>query len=288
MATNEELSAQIQAGAVEAMAELWKKNLNLVKSTVRRVSGLSERDSGFEDLEQQAFFGFRAAVYAFNPGAGVKFSTYAAKRIEWELCRYYERNGYTVHIPSYMQRRIRDCLEQKRQMEAAVGHSVSYAAALEALHLPPAVVTGTLAAFSRLKTVNLDAEAGISILDMLADETDMEELVIGQEWHRELHELLIKALEELPEEAQGIIRRHYFGGVSIARMAVESGQRRQTLYYREAAAFRAIRTGQYGAALSEFFPSIGGKARANRLIRHDRVALQGLELSQTEKEMLAL
>lgn len=288
MATNEELTVQIQTGAAEAMAELWEKNLKLVKSTVRRVSGLSERDSGFEDLEQQAFFGFRAAVYAFDSGAGVKFSTYAVKRIEWELCRYYERNGYTVHIPSYMQRRMRDCLEQKRQMEAAAGHTVSYAAALEALHLPPAVITGTLAAFSRLETVSLDAEAGIPILDMLADETEMEELVIGQEWHRELHKLLVKALEDIPEETQGIIRRHYFGGVSIARMAAESGQRRQTLYHRETAAFRAIRTGQYGTALSEFLPSMGCKARADRLIRHDQAALQRLELSQTEKEMLAL
>lgn len=288
MATNEELTVRIQAGAAEAMAELWVQNLKLVKSTVRRVSGLSERDSSFEDMEQQAFFGFRAAAYAFDPTAGVKFSTYAAKRIEWELCRYYEQNGYTVRLPAYMRRRMRDCLEQKRRMEAAAGHSVSYAAALEALHLPPAVITGTLAAFSRLETVSLDAEAGISILDMLADETEMEELVIGQEWHRELHELLIKALEDIPEDIRGIIRRHYFGGVSIARMAAESGQRRQTLYYREASAFRAIRTGKYGAALSEFLPSMSDKARADRLILRDRAALEQLELSQAEKEMLAL
>lgn len=286
MAANEELTARIQAGETEAIAELWEQNLKLVKSTVRRVSGLSERDSGFDDLEQQAFFGFRAAAYAFDPVAGVKFSTYAAKRIEWELCRYYEQNGYTVRLPAYMRRRIRDCLEQKRRMEAAVGHSVSYAAALEALHLPPAVAAGTLAAFSRLETMSLDTEAGSSILDMLASETETAEVVIGQEWHRELHELLIKALEDIPEDVRGIIRRHYFGGVSIARMAAESGKRRQTLYYRESVAFRAIRAGKYGAALSEFLPSMSCKARADRLIQ--REALEQLELSQEEKEMLAL
>lgn len=222
MAANEELTARIQAGETEAIAELWEQNLKLVKSTVRRVSGLSERDSGFDDLEQQAFFGFRAAAYAFDPAAGVKFSTYAAKRIEWELCRYYEQNGYTVRLPAYMRRRIRDCLEQKRRMEAAVGHSVSYAAALEALHLPPAVAAGMLAAFSRLETMSLDTETGSSILDMLASETETAEVVIGQEWHRELHELLIKALEDIPEDVRGIIRRHYFGGVSIARMAADA------------------------------------------------------------------
>ena len=109
MAANEELTARIQAGETEAIAELWEQNLKLVKSTVRRVSGLSERDSGFDDLEQQAFFGFRAAVYAFDPAAGVKFSTYAAKRIEWELCRYYEQNGYTVRLPAYMPAMLRIC-----------------------------------------------------------------------------------------------------------------------------------------------------------------------------------
>lgn len=287
MAANEELTARIQAGETEAIAELWEQNLKLVKSTVRRVSGLSERDSGFDDLEQQAFFGFRAAAYAFDPAAGVKFSTYAAKRIEWELCRYYEQNGYTVRLPAYMRRRIRDCLEQKRRMEAAAGHSVSYATALEAMELSSSAIAGTLAAFSRMETVSLDTEAGVSVLDMLAsEETWVEELVIGQEWQRELHELLIKALEDIPEDIRGIIRRHYFGGVSIARMAEESGQQRQTLYYRESAAFRVIRAGRYGAELAEFMPSMNHKARADRLIR--RETLERLELSQEEKEMLAL
>lgn len=96
--TNEELIERLQAAgdtpeAAEIMTELWEQNSGLVRLVVHRVTGLSERDGDFEDMTQQAYFGFRSAVYAYNPEFGAKFSTYAVRRIEWDLCRYYKRNG---------------------------------------------------------------------------------------------------------------------------------------------------------------------------------------------------
>ena len=301
MATNEELIERLQVageGTPEAaaiMGELWGQNIRLVRLTVHRLTGLNVGEQGFEDMEQQAYFSFRAAAYAYDPAEGLAFSTVFSKRIKWELCRYYERGGFTIRIPAYMKQRFRDCAKKKRELERETGRAVTYEEALNAMGLHPAAVAGTLAALRRQETASLEAEAygsedgdSVSLLDKLADGADMETDVIERVWQRELHAALMSALQDVPEGARGIISRHYFGGMSIGHMAQEYGITRQAVYDREQKAFRSIRAGRYGAELAEFMPSMSKKERADRLIREDRAAVARLQLSDTEKELLAL
>ena len=301
MATNEELIERLQAAgegtpdAAAIMGKLWAQNIRLVRLTVHRLTGLNVGEQGFEDMEQQAYFSFRAAAYAYDPAEGLAFSTVFSKRIKWELCRYYERGGFTIRIPAYMKQRFRDCAKKKRELERETGRAVTYEEALNAMGLHPAAVAGTLAALRRQETASLEAEAygsedgdSVSLLDKLADGADMETDVIERVWQRELHAALMSALQDVPEGARGIISRHYFGGMSIGHMAQEYGITRQAVYDREQKAFRSIRAGRYGAELAEFMPSMSKKERADRLIREDRAAVARLQLSNTEKELLAL
>lgn len=300
-ATNEELIERLQAageGTPEAAAiigQLWEQNAGLVRLTVHKVTGLNQGEPGFEDMEQQAYFGFYAAVYSYDPAAGLAFSTVVSKRIKWELCRYYERGGFTIRIPAFMRRRLKKCAETRRQIEAETGRAVTYEAALSTMGLHPASVAGTLAALRRLETASLEAEAygsedgdSVSLLDKLADGTDIEADVIERVWQQELHAILIKALQDIPEDVQVIISRHFFGGVYPSRISQEYGVTKQSIYDREQKAFQSIRAGRYGAELAEFMPSTSRKERAERWIRRDREAVARLQLSDTEKELLAL
>jgi RNA polymerase sigma factor (sigma-70 family) len=293
--TNEELLVRLRSDgdSGEVIAQLWENNQGLVKLIVRKTTGLTEREEGFEDMLQQAFFGFRAAAYAYDPERGNKFSSFAARCIEWELIKYHERNGYTTRIPGYMRRRFRDCITKKRQMEAESGHRVSNRAALEAMGFSPAVVASTLAAFRKLETVSLDTpqgsdEAGASLMDLLVAGDDLENVVLGQKWHEELHELLFTALRELPEIERGILIRRYFSGVSFERQAQELGVTKQAVGERAHKAYKAIRAGRYGPALAEFMPSESAKARADRLLRETREAIAKLNLGDGERGLLAL
>lgn len=296
--TNEEMIERLQTAgetpeAAKIMTELWKRNSGLIRLAVRRATGLSERDGDFEDMTQQAYFGFRSAVYAYDPEQGYKFSTYVVKRIEWDLHRYYERNGYTVHIPAYMKKRLRDAAERKKQLEAEKGCTVSYETALKALNLSPAAISSTLGALHKLETVSLDSTIandpdGVTLLDMLAADEDVADAAIAQEWHRELHELLIAALQEVAEDIQEIIVRQYFHGVSLRKIAEEKGCTPQTLYNKENAAFQSIRVGKYGKELAEFAPTVSSFERAQRLIKQDREAVERLQLTDTEKGLLIL
>ena len=128
--TNEELIERLQAagegtpGAAAIMGELWGQNIRLVRLTVHRLTGLNVGEQGFEDMEQQAYFSFHAAAFTYDPAGKWKFSTYVAKRIGWELCRYYERGGFTIRIPTYMKQRFRDCAKKKRELERETGRAV--------------------------------------------------------------------------------------------------------------------------------------------------------------------
>lgn len=116
----------------------------------------------------------------------------------------------------------------------------------------------------------------------------MENTVISQEWHKELHRILFEALADIPGEQCSLIVRHYFNGRTFRQLAEEYHTTPQTLYNWKEAAFRSIRTGKYGKALAEFSSSESGKRRADSLIKQDLNALKRLELSNKEKELLAL
>lgn len=132
------------------------------------------------------------------------------------------------------------------------------------------------------------AKTAVSMLDKLADGTDIEGDVIERVWQRELHAALMSALQDVPEDTAAVIVRHYFHGIPFGRIAEEKGLTRQTLHERRTAAFQTIRAGRYGAELAEFMPSMSKKNKADRLIREDRAAVARLQLSDTEKELLAL
>lgn len=292
-AANEELLVRLHSDgdSGEAMAQLWENNQGLIRLIVHNVTGLTGQEEGFEDMVQQSYFGFSAAAQSYDAASGVEFSTCAGNRIKWSL--YYERNGYTVRVPAYMKRRIRECSEKKRQMEAETGRPVTYDAALEAMGLSPGAVAGTLAAFQKLKTVSMEESGGgdgdgLSILDRIAAGENVEDAAISQEWHRELHEMLFKALDDLPEDSRGMIVRRYFHGVSVAELAKEIGCTRQTVFARQQAAFQEIRVGRYGPELAEFMPDAWRKEQAERRIEMDRAKLAQLQLSDSERGMLAL
>lgn len=277
------------AAAADILAELWTQNAGLVRQTVHRMTGLNYHDPDFLDMEQQAYFGLHAAAYAYDPAGKLKFSTYAVKRIEWELSRYYSGNGYAVRVPAYMRKRIKDALRRRREREQAEGRRVPLESVLADMGLSPQEVQTTLAAYQKAEIQSIDAPApgtdGLTIGDTIAAEDSTEGAGMGQEWHRELHSTLRCALQEVPA-ARGVIVRHYFSGVSLAAQARETGLTLEALRQREHRAFRKIRRGKYAAALAEFASTESERQRMARLIEREREALELIDLSERERGLL--
>lgn len=294
--TNEELVTRLQGmepdtrAAREILTALWEQNAGLVRQTVHRLTGLDYGNVDFPDMEQQAFFGLRAAAYAYDTAGAAKFSTYAVKRIEWELSSYYERSGYAVRVPAYMRQRMRECMRRKKAMEAERGHGVQLETVLSEMGLSEREIKTTLSAFRKLETLSLEAPApntdGLTLADTIAAEGSIEGEGMAPEWHRELHALLSKALREVPAAARGVVVRHYFAGVSLTEQAREMGLTLEAMRQRESRAFRKIRRGRYAAALAEFASTQGEKRRREMLIQQAREKMELLKLSEREKGLL--
>lgn len=293
--TNEELIAELRqtdpetSAAGNILTALWEQNAGLVRQTVHRMTGLNYHDPDFLDMEQQAYFGLHAAAYAFDPSGTWKFSTYAVKRIEWELSRYYAGNGYTK-IPAYMRRRMKDALRRKREREQAEGRRVPLESVLADMGLSSQEVQTTLAAYRMSEVQSIDAPApgtdDLTIGDTIAAEDSVEGAGMGQEWHRELHSTLRLALQEVPAVARGVIVRHYYNGISLTKQAEETGLTLEALRQREHRAFRKIRRGKHAAAPAEFASTESERQRMAWLIEREREAFELIDLSERERGLL--
>lgn len=84
--TNEELAVQAKAGDRAARDNLWECVRRLCCQLARRYFSLCGR-AGIEreDLEQELYFGFLAALDAFDPASGNRFTSYLQFHV-WNAC----------------------------------------------------------------------------------------------------------------------------------------------------------------------------------------------------------
>lgn len=94
-----ELAKRIATGDVEARDELARANLRLVVSIARQYSG---RGLPLEDLIAEGNVGLLRAVEGFDPGAGTRFSTYAAFWVRQAVRVALNKYGHAVRLPQYM------------------------------------------------------------------------------------------------------------------------------------------------------------------------------------------
>lgn len=79
-----------RGGETEAKEKILKHNSRLIRSIVLRFEG---RGVEFDDLFQVGSLGMLKAIERFDPGKGVKFSTYAVTVIMGEIRQYLREDG---------------------------------------------------------------------------------------------------------------------------------------------------------------------------------------------------
>ncbi|MBQ7542111.1 MAG: sigma-70 family RNA polymerase sigma factor [Clostridia bacterium] len=276
----------------DVMAQLWENNLPLIRRTVRETTGLTASEMEYEDMLQEAYISFQAAAQTYK-SSGVKcgFATFFSNRVRWDLIRYYTNNGFAVRIPAYMRQIIQKVFEKKHQLEAEQGTKITCEAAIIALGLSSVSASSVLAAIRKAEIVSMDEmqdSDGASLLDILQSSEDVAECAVAQEWHRELHSLIMQAIQEIPADAQSILIRHFFQGVSYTKIAQEMHCCKQSVDKKRSAAFKRIRGGRYAPILSEFLPDMDAKRRADHYINQTRAEIEKLQLTSEEQEILAI
>lgn len=287
---NEQIVRKIQnniGDCQELLTELWLANLGLVQKIIHQATGLQRNvhRQDFEDLEQQAFIGLMEAVKRYDPAAGVKFFTYAESYIRKSIYRYYDRNGQALRLPAYMRRRIKE-YTQARERLLMNGKAITIENIQAVLSWSDNAMRAVVETIQKMEMQRLDRYLNDSdkdsgtVLDMLASSETADDDALVKSYDNELHRLLQKALTELTEREQMVLRALFFQGNSVKKVATLLGCTSQNISKIKKESFKKIRTGKYGNELIEFLPEKSINCAK------DRIAHDFKELSEDERILL--
>ena len=204
-----------RSGDAAAREKLIEGNLRLVLSVIQRFSGRGENP---DDLFQVGCIGLIKAIDNFNPGLGLRFSTYGQPMIIGEIRRFLRDNNAirvsrSVRDVAYKAMQARELLQKKLGREPNV-REIS-----EAVGLPQATVT--LALESVVEPVSLyepvysDGGDTIYVMDQVG-ETGCEENWISSIQFRD-------TVSKLSDREKKIMSLRYLAGKTQVEVAGEIG-----------------------------------------------------------------
>ena len=253
--SNEEIVEQIQNGVdVTANQErLWLKNRGIVYKMIRQ-KGLKNSDME-DDLAQQGFMGLINAATKYEIGGSAKFLSYAIPFINGAMFRYMGTAISPFHIPQYMRRRIRRYAELQTEARAK-GEELTDGQVCEIIGISEDSFRSLQQTMERIRTYSLeDAIPGgdeeTSLLETIASDEDVEQLVINGESEKGLHKLLQKALSSLDKRTAEMIKCVYYMNFSKSSIARMMNCSRYYIGTRIERGFRRIRL-EYGDELVQY------------------------------------
>jgi RNA polymerase sigma-B factor len=186
----------------------------LVVYLAQRFAG---RGENFDDLVQTANVGLLSAIDRFDPGRGVRFSTFAAATIIGELKRHFRDRRWALRVPRRLQDtavRIKQGLPQLTQQ---LGRSPTIGELSAHLQISDEDIIEAMEASQAYTTASLDAPSrddGASPADMLGQTDDQYELL--ESWAS-----VAPAIRQLPPRDRKILYLRFFTGLTQSEIARE-------------------------------------------------------------------
>jgi RNA polymerase primary sigma factor len=200
-----ELAQAAERGDLEAKERLINSNLRLVVSNARRYM---RQDLNLLDLIQEGILGLIRASEKFDWRKGYKFSTYATFWIRQAIQRALESKERTIRVPNQVAQRERKVMRIERELATKLGRDPTTEEVAKEAELEPAQVED-IRDLTRVVT-SLDRPVGeeeaSSLGEFIPDERSgpSEEVAVSFR-----DQTLRRAVEDLPEDEQKVIRLRY-------------------------------------------------------------------------------
>ena len=221
--SNEELVAEIQAGSMDLMGQLWDQVAGLIKWKAKRImtvlEGCPGRGVEFEDLCQSGYLAMVAAVDTYDPAAGGTFSTWLMYHLKTAFA---EATGYRT---------------QKGRQEP-------------------------LNNYLSLDTPLTDDADSDDLMDVVADPAGLQwrESLEESMWRKQLQEAVGAALSTVPEQYREILRLRYWEDMTLEDVGDLRGISKERVRQMENKGIRILRQPKTASQLYTFcdFDFYGG------------------------------
>ncbi len=203
-----------------AEEELVQEYLPLVKTVVGRLAMTLPPHVDGEDLYSAGLTGLLSAVRQYDPTAGTSFETYARLRIRGSVFDELRRMDWVPRSVHTKARKVQAVMQQLEQKKGAAPTDEEMAKALqiplEEYHrlleeIRPATFVCLDAAFST------DTDDNLSQYESLAD--NRQEDPSNGAFRREVAQLLVERLEQLPEMQRKVLALYYYEDLRLREIA---------------------------------------------------------------------
>ena len=210
-----ELLQRIKQGDDKARQEMISGNLRLVLSVVQKFTG---RGENLDDLFQVGCIGLIKAIDNFDPGLGVKFSTYGVPMIIGEIRRYLRDNN-AVRVSRSMRDMAYKAMQVKEKLTNSLGREPAIEEIAAEMGCRKAEVVLALEAIvdpvSLYEPVYSDGGDTIYVMDQVGDKVD------DKDWLEEI--VMREAIQSLAPREKNILSLRFFQGKTQMEVAKEIG-----------------------------------------------------------------
>lgn len=217
--TNEELVSRVRAGIDKAdnMLTLYNQNRGMIYTIAKKYSGYAE----LEDLAQEGYIGLCNAVDSYDQTGGVPFVSYAWTCIKRQIQRYiYAEKGF----PEYIQRLMSQYKIFENDFILQCGRKPNTGEICHYMGLSLKQARRLAKSLYMEQTASIDSpinEEGVTLSDTLAGDDDVEGSVLDKVQQGQLRAVLWEAVDSLPGEQPGVIRKRYRDNMTLKQTMEE-------------------------------------------------------------------
>lgn len=246
--SNEEIVARIQAGdrnEKELLTELYNNNVGFIKQISAEYRS-RVNPTEYDDLEQEGFIGLYEAIQRFDSSQGFAFISFAKYYIKKCMIQYVRHKSKVLRLPNEQINLITRFRKYSVRVLDEKGRIPTDKEYREYLGIGQKRLNALrdLSNQIKLRSLNEPIDGGgesFEIIDTIPDKATFESDIVGEEYDREVKDVLWTEVDNLNEKDSFVLRERYINNKTLLEIGRELGVTQERARQRESKALSKLK-----------------------------------------------